>query len=215
MREKQQIFHYSGYEMRSHSETRWAGMMDAIDISWLYEPQVVRTRHGAYLPDFYLPTVGVFVEVKGAYPSATEIEKGQDAEAATGRPVIFAYGKTEMQGAYLVGGAVTYFREGRKVSFSSYELSEIVLCNYDMHRYAAFVTAGDHQPKPDSFSVGDLLSESFNRMMGRGELEKYLAGKHAPLNKAKDLQRGQPSKAEETLAGLVSRFREKLSGAAK
>ena len=34
MREKQQIFHYSGYEMRSHSETRWAGMMSAIDICW-------------------------------------------------------------------------------------------------------------------------------------------------------------------------------------
>jgi len=212
MREKQQIFHYSGYEMRSHSETRWAGMMSAIDICWHYEPKVVETRHGAYLPDFYLPAVGVFLEVKGAFPNQTEIEKAADAEASTGRPVIFAYGKTEMQGACLVGGAITYFRGERKVSFSSYELSEIVRRNYDMHTYAAFISAGEHQPRPDFFSVGDLLDESFTRMMDRGDHERYLANKHAPLNKAKDRLSSEPSKAEQLLSSLIARFHEKLAG---
>ncbi len=65
MRDKQTIFRYGGYEMRSHSETRWAAMMDAMSVSWIYEPRTVVTRHGGYMPDFFLPAVGAFVEVKG------------------------------------------------------------------------------------------------------------------------------------------------------
>lgn len=207
MRERQQVFRHAGYEMRSHSETRWAGMMDSLGICWLYEPQVIETRHGYYLPDFFLPAVGAFVEVKGPFPSGTEIEKAMDAEALTGHPVVFAHGKTEMHGAILTGGAVTYFCGGKKASFTTYELSEIVRCNYDMHTYAAFLTAGDHQTKPDSFSVGDLMGEMLLRMMDRNGREQYLADHNRPLNQAKIEADRQCSKAEIALIDLVRRAR--------
>ena len=69
MRDKQTIFRYGGYEMRSHSETRWAAIMDVMGVTWVYEPRTVTTRHGGYMPDFFLPAVGAFLEVKGPTPS--------------------------------------------------------------------------------------------------------------------------------------------------
>lgn len=209
MREKQQVFQYAGYEMRSHSETRWAAMMDSLDICWLYEPQVVDTRHGLYLPDFFLPSVGVFVEVKGPGPSVVEVEKAKDAEDVTGCPVVFAHGRMQMQGASLVNGGVTYFSGSKKLSFSSYELSEVVRQSYDMHTFAAFLTAGEHQPRPDSFSVGDILVETFTKMMDRQSLEQYLAGQHGPLNQAKKDTPRQLSRAELALSELANSLQEK------
>lgn len=212
MRERQQLFRHAGYEMRSHSETRWAGMMDALDIAWLYEPETVETRHDFYLPDFFLPAIGAFVEVKGLSPTMAEIEKAKDAEAVTGRPVLFAHGKTEMQGASLAGGAVTYFRGDKKASFTTYEISEVVRHHYDIHAYAAFISAGDHQPKPDAFSAHDLVSEFFTRMLDRQGLEQYLADQHRPLNQAKKCATREASPAEKALMPLVARLRSREQG---
>jgi hypothetical protein len=59
---------YRGYRMRSRLEARWAVFFDAMGIKWTYEPQgFERTKAGTvhrYLPDFFLPDLGTWVEVK-------------------------------------------------------------------------------------------------------------------------------------------------------
>lgn len=212
MREKQQIFRYAGYEMRSHSETRWAALMDSIGISWLYEPQVVTTRHGHYLPDFFLPAVEVFVEVKGPGPTEVEVEKAQDAECSTGFPVIFAHGKPEMIAAELVHGAVSYFNGEKRITYSTKELGAIVRGGYDTRTYAAFLCAGEHQGMPDSFSAGEILDEVFARMMDRQDLEKYRADLHRPLNQAKRGISKQHSRAEWFLGKFAEKARDWRQG---
>ncbi|MEH6368499.1 MAG: hypothetical protein V7764_19700 [Pseudomonas marincola] len=214
MRDKQQVFGYAGYEMRSHSETRWAALMDSISISWLYESQLIKTRHGYYLPDFYLPAVGLFVEVKGLGPTAVEIEKAEDAEAATGIPVIFAYGKPELLGAELAHGVVAYFNGAKRISFSTRELGALVRQSYDIHTYSAFICAGEHQGMPDSFSASDVMLEWVNKSMDRSGRESYAASLHGPLNQAKQDKHGQQSKAEWFLAKFAEkvRSRRKTSG---
>jgi hypothetical protein len=57
---------YAGCRFRSRLEARWAVFFDALDLEWQYEPQGFRVGHRAYLPDFYLPHSGTWVEVKGA-----------------------------------------------------------------------------------------------------------------------------------------------------
>jgi hypothetical protein len=61
---------YAGHLFRSRLEARWAVFMDHLGVQWRYEPQgyVVGTGEDTerYLPDFRLPEVGVWVEVKGA-----------------------------------------------------------------------------------------------------------------------------------------------------
>lgn len=58
--------HYRGCYFRSRLEARWALAFDMLRIKWRYEPEAYRVGDGlAYLPDFHLPELGTWVEVKG------------------------------------------------------------------------------------------------------------------------------------------------------
>jgi len=56
---------YKGYRFRSRLEARWAVFFDHIGVKWEYEPEGFEFKDGSrYLPDFRLPDVGMWVEVK-------------------------------------------------------------------------------------------------------------------------------------------------------
>lgn len=59
--------HYAGHRFRSRLEARWAVFFTSLGIRWQYEPQgyTVGPNKTPYLPDFLLPDLSVFVEVKG------------------------------------------------------------------------------------------------------------------------------------------------------
>ncbi|RJG10943.1 hypothetical protein D3879_14790 [Pseudomonas cavernicola] len=205
MRSKQTIFRYAGYEMRSHSETRWAAIMDALSIVWLYEPRVIDTRHGWYLPDFFIPAAGVFVEVKGPTPNTVEIEKAGDAETQTGCPVIFAHGRPELLHAELFHGLISYYSGKGEVSFSTAEIGALVRKHYDLRTYARYLSEGEHQHRPDVVSIGEALAEVIVGWMDRGAREQSLASIHMPLNEKKTAWHGQHSKAEWLLAEFATK----------
>jgi hypothetical protein len=57
---------YSGVTMRSKLEARWAIIFDLLGINWDYEPCHYEVGPGlGYLPDFYLPELELWAEVKG------------------------------------------------------------------------------------------------------------------------------------------------------
>lgn len=57
---------YNGYKFRSRLEARWAVFFDDMEYEYQYEPEGYTFDDGTkYLPDFYLPGVGYYVEVKG------------------------------------------------------------------------------------------------------------------------------------------------------
>lgn len=57
---------YNGYRFRSRLEARWALFFDALGIRYEYEPEGYSLSDGSmYLPDFYLPDIKYYVEVKG------------------------------------------------------------------------------------------------------------------------------------------------------
>ena len=57
---------YNGYRFRSRLEARWAVFFDALDIKYIYEPEGYELSDGSkYLPDFYLPELDYYAEVKG------------------------------------------------------------------------------------------------------------------------------------------------------
>lgn len=94
---------HRGVRMRSHLEARWASVLDAAGIEWEYEPQVILlgssrgTWLGGYLPDFWLPRLRTWLEVKG--PHMERIEKtralaqrlGKDGLVLVGTAVGTAY----------------------------------------------------------------------------------------------------------------------------
>lgn len=55
---------YAGCRFRSRLEARWAKFFDTAGVKWEYEPEGFEMPSGRYLPDFWLPDVGVWVEVK-------------------------------------------------------------------------------------------------------------------------------------------------------
>jgi hypothetical protein len=60
---------YQGVKFRSRLEARWAVFYDNIEMPWFYEPEGYKLKNGVcYLPDFYLPVLKSFVEIKGEKP---------------------------------------------------------------------------------------------------------------------------------------------------
>lgn len=70
---------YKGHNMRSRLEARWAVFFDCIGLEYQYEPQHYRVEwrgeEANYLPDFYLPTLEAYVEVKGGGFTSVDVVK--------------------------------------------------------------------------------------------------------------------------------------------
>jgi hypothetical protein len=76
--------YYSGYRFRSRLEARWAVFFDAITIKYQYEPEGYILADGTpYLPDFYLPDYGYYVEIKGKEPTDAEKLKAASLDKQT------------------------------------------------------------------------------------------------------------------------------------
>lgn len=63
---------YAGCRFRSRLEARWAVFFDSLKVLWQYEPQGYTVGPDAtpYLPDFWLPEMELWVEVKGVLDQA-------------------------------------------------------------------------------------------------------------------------------------------------
>lgn len=84
---------YNGYRFRSRLEARWAVFFDVLGIKYEYEKEGFDLGEaGWYLPDFWLPTFGCWVEIKPEAPSAEEVRKCQLLARGTGQPVYLFYG---------------------------------------------------------------------------------------------------------------------------
>lgn len=57
---------YRDTQFRSLLEACWAATLDSLNIVWEYEPKTFDLPSGTkYLPDFHLPELGIWIEVKG------------------------------------------------------------------------------------------------------------------------------------------------------
>lgn len=65
---------YNGYLFRSRTEARWGVFFHEAGIDHEYEPEGFELGDSYYLPDFWLPEISWWVEVKPAVPSSREKE---------------------------------------------------------------------------------------------------------------------------------------------
>jgi hypothetical protein len=86
---------YQGYKFRSRLEARWGVFFDALGIRWEYEKEGYELPSGRYLPDFWLPQVQMWAEVKPVEFSVLEKLKATELSVATGFPVLQLVGTPE------------------------------------------------------------------------------------------------------------------------
>jgi hypothetical protein len=98
--------HYAGCRFRSRLEARWAVFFDKMKIAWEYEPQGYRVGGTPYLPDFWLPELRQWVEVKGSALSPRE-------QAIMARAVQPGSGLPENENGVLLLGPIPDVRGSR------------------------------------------------------------------------------------------------------
>lgn len=114
--------YYNGYKFRSRLEARWAVFFDAMGWRYQYEPEGFVLPNGVYyLPDFYLPDLNWWFEIKGKYPTAEEIEHALHFYNA-GMQYCILYGSCAEgeHGAYWLPMAEDYEQETDKDSLGSF-----------------------------------------------------------------------------------------------
>jgi hypothetical protein len=68
---------YAGHRFRSRTEARWAVFFTNLRLRWEYERQgfLVGDEQRPYLPDFYLPDLGLWLEIKPVQaPNVDDLE---------------------------------------------------------------------------------------------------------------------------------------------
>lgn len=83
---------YAGRKFRSRTEARWAVFLNAFGEKWEYEVDGYDLPSGRYLPDFYLPRLNAWLEIKGPPPTEKELTKCGELRTATERAVLIAHG---------------------------------------------------------------------------------------------------------------------------
>lgn len=63
---------YDDRRFRSRLEARYAVFFNSLGLSYQYEPEGFKLNGHLYLPDFKLPTIPLWVEVKGQEPTGIE-----------------------------------------------------------------------------------------------------------------------------------------------
>lgn len=115
---------YDGHRFRSRAEARWAVFFKSFGVAYQYEPQGYRVNGEPYLPDFFLPELNLWLEVKGTEPTERErnllkslaIETGKSAVLAVGPPkgepsLMYFDPSIELEG---FGEAAWYFAQDRR-----------------------------------------------------------------------------------------------------
>ncbi|KKM16271.1 hypothetical protein LCGC14_1687520 [marine sediment metagenome] len=63
---------YKDVSMRSSWEVAYGKDLDKLGIKWLYEPKTFDLGNTTYTPDFYLPKIKKFVEIKGYFSNSNK-----------------------------------------------------------------------------------------------------------------------------------------------
>ena len=84
---------YRGTKYRSRLEARWAVFFDSLGLRFEYEAEGFDLGDSVlYLPDFWMPDLKLWVEIKGNDPIDHECEKAQRLAETTGYRVQVFYG---------------------------------------------------------------------------------------------------------------------------
>lgn len=83
---------FDGHLFRSRTEARWAVFFKEMGWKYQYEVEGFNLNGVRYLPDFFLPELDCWFEVKGSIPTQDEADKLKALVEATARNALLAWG---------------------------------------------------------------------------------------------------------------------------
>jgi hypothetical protein len=105
---------YNGYNFRSRTEARWAVFFEQLNIPFEYEKEGYNLDGVCYLPDFWMPSLNCFIEIKGETPTNEENEKARRLAEATHKNVFIFFENflDEKSWGRTTDSATVWFAEG-------------------------------------------------------------------------------------------------------
>ena len=104
---------YSGYKFRSRLEARWAVFFDVLGVEYRYEDEGYDLSSDSemskplgndtwYLPDFWLPQLNAWLEVKPTEPTKRELDKCVALHCQGTHPVLIGVGEPGYGGLIVI-----------------------------------------------------------------------------------------------------------------
>jgi hypothetical protein len=132
---------YKGYRFRSRLEARWAVFFDSLRIEWQYEPEGYDLGiDGLYLPDFWLPQVSMFAEVKPGRFDDNTIRRATALAKATGHEVLMLEGTPACRSYF----AVVY--RNNSLDYVDFVMGESH--GYHLYEHRFYASTGASYPVP-------------------------------------------------------------------
>jgi hypothetical protein len=180
--------------------------MDAVDIFYLYEPHLQRVEGGSYLPDFYLPNVGIYIEVKGKDPSQEEIRKADDVMHRTGTPVVFLIGRPESDANGLTNCAMlSKGAAGWTSNICPHDLDQIYKEHAGIGAWLKLLVSVRQDDSDYVRQISDIVEEYLMDLMGRPVMETHLRMTHMRVNEQRSADHREISMAERGLRMFAER----------
>lgn len=156
---------WMGYRFRSRTEARWAVFFEHLGLKWQYEVDGYELESGKYLPDFYLPDLRMWAEVKGAEPTNRELALAKELASVSKNRVIILEGAPEDK------EQVYYISSNGDLSDLKYMFLE------DRRNEGEFWLFADYS----GFSIGPVYGPDHDRypVMSARVKEAYKAAKQA------------------------------------
>ncbi len=178
MKTKNQIQYHEhrGWMMRSHTELLWAKVFDASKIQYLHEPGVFNTPHGWYLPDFYMPNIGAYVEIKGVEPTDIEKAKAVAVMAKTGKPLVIINGKPMPDRNGFCSCQANFYLAGKWVQVPMCYYSDLYIQAMGQSEWMKLYVAGAPERSDGVVCLSEVLATWASEKLGRSFYEKLAKG---------------------------------------
>lgn len=206
MKERRTIYQHQGYKLRSYTELMWARLMDALDIFYLYEPHLLQVEGCKYLPDFYLPSADMYLEVKGAWPTDVEKAKAEQALAATGRPVVFLVSRPESDAGGMMNCCLLMPAKVGWIDFSVHDLDQLYLEVAGKAKWVRAIMSVRENDMDRVRHIGDIVDEILQKMSGRDSTESHLRMHHLRVNEDRSKLEWSESIAEKGIKFWRNRY---------
>jgi hypothetical protein len=133
---------YGGCRFRSRLEARWAVYFDAIGIKWEYEKEGFDFDGICYLPDFWLPQVSMWAEVKPSAFTTEERIKGILLGSMTGFPALELEGAPSPRSYWAFLGDLNDFMRQEGLGVDGDLWNDYVLDDAYLHESRFFSSTG-------------------------------------------------------------------------